>query len=49
MVIIWVDIWDFQSSMKAKSLINRCLNINYYIATIQGMNMNPDAPQYKNC
>ena len=32
--IIWIDIWDAQSSSKAKSLINRCFNIGNLIATI---------------
>ena len=34
MVIVWLDIWDFQSSSKAKGLINRCFNIRNYIVTI---------------
>ena len=34
MLIIWIDIWDVQSSSKAKSLINRCFNIGRFIATI---------------
>jgi len=25
--VVWVDIWNFQNSTKAKLLINRCLNI----------------------
>ena len=49
MSIIWIDIWDIQSSSKAKSLINRCFNIGRFIATIWGANMNPDVPQCKNC
>jgi len=32
--VIWVDIWDVQSSSKAKCLINRCFNIGNFIATI---------------
>jgi len=32
--IIWLDIWDVQSSNKAKGLINRCFNIGNHIATI---------------
>jgi len=27
MAIIWIDIWDSQSSMSAKTLINHCFNI----------------------
>ena len=49
MSIIWIDIWNAQSSAKAKSLINRCFNIGSYIVTIHGMNMNPEVPQCKNC
>jgi len=43
--IIWVDIWDIQSSSKAKGLINRCFNIRSYITIIRGANMNPSVPQ----
>ena len=42
--IIWLDIWDVQSDSKAKDLINRCFNIESYITTIQGMNMNLEVP-----
>lgn len=38
--IIWLDIWDIQSSSKAKGLINKCFNIGSIITTIQGINMN---------
>ena len=41
MDIIWIDIWDVQSSNNAKGLVNRCFNIGSYIATIRSMNMNP--------
>jgi len=27
MAIVWLDIWDVQSSSKAKSFINRCFNV----------------------
>ena len=47
--VIWIDIWDVQSSSKAKSLINRYFNIENYITTIQGTNMKPGIPQCKNC
>ena len=40
--IIWLVIWDVQSSNKAKGLINRCFNVENHIATIQGVNMNPE-------
>jgi len=49
MAIVWLDIWDVQSRSKAKDLINRCFNIENYIATIRGANMNPGVPQCKNC
>ena len=40
MAIIWLDIWDVQSRIKAKGLINQCFNIGSFIAIIQGVNMN---------
>ena len=40
MSIVWIDIWDVQSRTNAKILINRCFNIEKYIATIRGVNMN---------
>ena len=49
MSIVWIDIWDVQSSSNAKMLINRCFNVGRYIVTIQGANMNLDIPQYENC
>ena len=49
MSIIWIDIWDAQSGVKAKGLINRCFNISRYIANIYGANMNLGVSQYKNC
>ena len=42
MVIIWVDIWDAQSGVKAKGLINWCFNIGRYIVTIRAANVNPE-------
>ena len=47
--IIWIDIWDVQSSNKVKGLINKCFNVRSYIVTIRGINMNPSIPQCKNC
>ena len=44
MAVIWIDIWDAQSSMKAKGLINRCFNISNYIATICETIINPGVP-----
>jgi len=49
MSIVWIDIWNIQSRNNAKMLINRCFNVGNYITTIQGANMNPGIPQYKNC
>lgn len=34
MAVIWIDIWNAQNSSKAKSLINRYLNVRNLIATI---------------
>jgi len=48
MSIIWFDIWNTQSSFRAKGLINRHFNIGNYIATIQGANMNLGVSQCKN-
>ena len=44
MSIIWINIWDVQSSSKTKGLINRCFNIRSFIATIHGANMNLGIP-----
>ena len=41
MSIVWLDIWNIQSSSNAKTLINRCFNVGNYIAMIQDANMNP--------
>ena len=49
MVVVWVDIWDSQSSSSAKNIINHHFNIRCFIATIKGTNMNPGVPQCKNC
>ena len=49
MAVIWFDIWDIKSSVRAKCLINRCFNVGNHIATIRGANMNSDVFQYKNC
>jgi len=49
MAIIWFDIWDSQSSSKAKLLINYFFNFGRFIATIRAMNMNPGILQYHNC
>jgi len=49
MDIIWIDIWDVQSGVKAKGLVNRYFNFGSFIATIRGANANPGVPQCKNC
>ena len=49
MAIVWLDIWDVQSSQNTKLLINRCFNIGNYITMIREANMNPGVPQCKNC
>jgi len=49
MVIIWIDIWDAHSGVKAKGLINWCFNIRQYIMTIRAANTNPGILQCKNC
>jgi len=48
MAVVWVDIWDPQSSSLAKNIINHCFNIRHFIATIKGTNMNLGVPQCKN-
>jgi len=40
MSIVWIDIWNVQSSIKTKNLINQCFNVGSYITTICGANMN---------
>ena len=47
--LVWIDIWDVQSSKNAKMLINRCFNVGNFIATIRGANMNPGVLLCKNC
>jgi len=49
MAIIWIDIWDTQSGVRAKDLINQCFNVRKYIATIREANANPGILQCKNC
>ena len=47
--VIWINIWDSQNGIKAKSLINRCFNIGKHIDTIHRTNINSGVPQCKNC
>jgi len=49
MTIVWINIWDTQSGVKAKGLINQCFNVGRYIAMIRMANANPGIPQCKNC
>ena len=49
MSIIWIDIWDSQSSSNTKKIINRCFNVGSFIVTVQEANMNPGVSQCKNC
>ena len=49
MLIVQIDIQDFQSEKKAKCLINQYFNFGGYIATIHSANMNPGVLQCKNC
>ena len=49
MTIIWFNIWDTQSSSKAKLLINYFFNLGRHIATIRVTNMNPGVFQCHNC
>ena len=49
MTIIWINIWNVQSSVKAKGLINWCFNIGWYIVTIRTANTNSGILQCKNC
>jgi len=49
MAIVWIDIWDMQNSSNAKTIINRCFNVESFITTVQEANMNLRVPQCKNC
>ena len=49
MVIVWIDIWDAQSGVKSKGLINQCFNVRRYIVMVRMANVNPGIPQCKNC
>ena len=49
MALVWIDIWDVQSGKNAKMLINRCFNVENFITTIRGANMNSGIPLCKNC
>ena len=47
-VIIWIDIWDIQNGSKAKTIINRCFNVESFIAIVYRANMNLGVLQCKN-
>ena len=47
--VVWVEIWDFQSSSCAKNIINCQFNVGQFIVTVHRTNMNLEVPQYKNC
>ena len=49
MAVVWVNIWDSQSGLAAKNIINQQFNVGQYITTIHGTNTNPSIPQCKNC
>jgi len=49
MAIIWFDIWDTQSSSKAKLLINHLFNLGQHIATVRVTNINLGISQCYNC
>ena len=42
--VVWVDIWNSQSSSCVKNIINRRFNVGQFIATVRGTNMNPGVP-----
>ena len=47
-IVIWMDIWNSQSSSNTKMLINRYFNFGSHIAMIHSTNMNPEVLQCKN-
>ena len=47
--VVWMDIWDSQSSSCVKNIINQQFNIGRFIATVHRMNINSGVPQCKNC
>ena len=49
MVVVWVDIWNFQSGSLAKNIINCCFNVRQFVATVCGTNMNLGISWCKNC
>ena len=49
MAIIWIDIWNSQNSSLAKKIINRSFNIESFIVSVRGTNINSGILQCKNC
>ena len=48
MAMIWINIWDSQSKMNAKGLINKLFKIGSSIVIVCGANINPGVLQCKN-
>ena len=46
--IVWIDIWDLQNGLLAKKIINRSFNVESFIMSVRGANMNSGIPQCKN-
>ena len=44
MSVIWIDIWNSQNSMKAKSIINQFFNFGRHITMVGGTSINPSVP-----
>jgi len=49
MAIIWLNIWNMQSSTNIKGLINRCFNVGSFIVIVCRANRNLGVSQYKKC
>ena len=47
-VVVWINIWNLQSVLAAKNIINWYFNVGQYIIIVYSTNMNPVIPQYKN-
>ena len=47
--IVWIDIWNAQSSKNTKMLTNRCFIVGSHITTIYKASINLRVLQYKNC
>ena len=49
MAIIWIDIWDIQNGSNVMKIINKCFNVESYIAIVCRANMSPGVSHCKNC